>query len=363
MESLGERLKTSREERGWDYDYISRETNIATRYLEALEREDFSSFPGEPYVLGFLKSYGEFLEINPEELLSLYRSLKIQEQPVPVEELLKTPSPLPKILGVAAIILAILGLAAGAVYLIPRLPERTQVTHPPARTALEYTMSADFLERRFFPGDYILVTNGYESHRLVFSSLGDAVTITTPRGPVMLDLGQEVTVNLSDSEFTELRIFAADFVRHNSASGALLRFEQTAFSPQNLTNPIPDITPEAFAPGREMITIIPPSPSAFPFTLQASFQDFCLFRYEILFEPGRQGRSEHFYQRTQEISITAQNGIRLGISNARAVRLQVVGGGRVVPFEAGGPGEVVAADLRWIRDEDNRFRLVLIRLD
>ena len=363
MESLGEKLRIVREERAWTHDYVSRETNIATRYLEALEKEDFSCFPGEPYVLGFLKSYGEFLEINPEELLSLYRSHKIQEQPVPVEQLLKPHSALPKIIGVIVIILVILGLAAGAMYfnLIPRRPERTQAIQPAVRTALEYTMSADFLERRFFPGDSILVTNGIESHRLVFASLGHTVTITTPQGPVMLDLGQEVTVNLSDNEFTELRIIAADFVRNNSTLGALLRFEQASL-PQTFIPPPPDISPETFA-AREMLTIIPSSPNAFPFTLQATFLDFCLFRYEILFEPARQGRSEHFYQRTQELSITAQNGIRLGISNARAVRLQVVGGGRIVPFEAGGPGEVVAADLRWIRDEDNRFRLVLIRLD
>ena len=93
------------------------------------------------------------------------------------------------------------------------------------------------------------------------------------------------------------------------------------------------------------------------------FQSYCLFRYEILFERDRPGRNEQYYQRAQELSIQAQNGIRLGISNAQAVRLQVVGGGRTIPFEAGGPGEVVAADLRWVRDEDNRFRLVLIRLD
>jgi len=312
-------------------------------------------------VLGFLRTYSEFLDLNPDEILSLYRSLKIQEQPVPVEQLLKPPSALPKIVGVVAVVLALIGIAVGVVYFIPRLPQRVQNSSPPARAALEYTMTADFLERRFFPGDSILITNGTESHRLMFASLGDAITITTPRGPVMLDLGQEVTVNLSDNEFSELRIIAADFVRNNSASGALLRFEQASF--HQPFSPLPPVAPEAFAPGREMLTIIPPSPSAFPFTLQAVFQDLCLFRYEILFEPARQGRSEQFYQRTQELSITAQNGIRLGISNARAVRLQVVGGGRTIPFEAGGPGEVVAADLRWIRDEDNRFRLVLIRLD
>jgi hypothetical protein len=102
---------------------------------------------------------------------------------------------------------------------------------------------------------------------------------------------------------------------------------------------------------------------AFPFTLQAVFQGYCLFRHEILFERDRQGRNEQYYQRSDEINITAQNGIRLGISNAQAVKLQVIGAGRTVPFEAGGAGEVVAADLRWVRDDENRYRLVLLRLE
>jgi len=124
-----------------------------------------------------------------------------------------------------------------------------------------------------------------------------------------------------------------------------------------------NIPAEPISGARESVTIIPSVISAFPFTLRAVFQGYCLFRYEILFERDRQGRSEQYYQRSEEINITAQNGIRLGISNAQAVRLQVIGGDRTVPFETGGAGEVVAADLRWVRDEDNRYRLVLIRLD
>jgi hypothetical protein len=105
------------------------------------------------------------------------------------------------------------------------------------------------------------------------------------------------------------------------------------------------------------------SPNAYPFTLQVVFQGYCLFRYEILFERDRPGRSEQYYQRSEELSLTAQNGIRLGISNARAVMLQVIAGGRTIPLEVGGPGEVVAAELRWVRDEDNRYSLALIRLE
>ena len=84
MESLGNKLKTAREAKGLSYDTVSRDTNISSRYLEALEKEDFSGFPGEPYVLGFLRNYSEYLGLNPDELQSLYRSLKLQEQPIPV---------------------------------------------------------------------------------------------------------------------------------------------------------------------------------------------------------------------------------------------------------------------------------------
>jgi len=217
VESLGNKLKSIREAKGWTYEYISRETNISARYLEALEREDFSCFPGEPYVKGFLKNYGEYLGINSDELLSLYRSLRLQEQPIPVEQLLKGPSPLPKILGVVAIFLAVMAVAGGAIFVINRLPKKGPAPVAEERTALEYTLTADFLERRFYPGDSILVSVDHNSYKLVFSNLSDAITITTPRGNLMLDLGQEVMVDLNDDGFHELRITAADYVKNNSS--------------------------------------------------------------------------------------------------------------------------------------------------
>jgi cytoskeletal protein RodZ len=362
VESLGNKLKEARESKGLTYEYISRDTNISSKYLEALEKEDYSPFPGEPYILGFIKNYGEYLGLDPEELMSLYRSIKLREQPVPVEQLLRKSSPLPKIFKVLVICLAALALVGGAGYFIYRLPKKTSTTQQTARTAAEYVLNNDFFERRLYPGDSILVVEGSNSYKLVFSSLSDAITITTPRGPVMLDLGQEVTVVLNDNGFTELRIIAADFVKNDSASGALLRFEQTVLP--EAAGPPPEIPPETLVgAGREAATVIFSSPNAYPFTLQAVFQGYCLFRYEILFERDRPGRNEQYYQRSEEINIPAQNGIRLGISNAQAVKFQVIGGGRTVPLETGGAGEVVAADLRWVRDEDNRYRLILIRLD
>jgi hypothetical protein len=119
---------------------------------------------------------------------------------------------------------------------------------------------------------------------------------------------------------------------------------------------------QGIIPGSRPIVLFN-SPNAYPFTLQVAFQGYCLFRWEILFERDRPGRNEQYFQYSDELTIQANNGIRLGLSNAHAVRFQVIGGGRTVSLEPGGPGEVVVADLRWVRDEDNRYQLVFTRLE
>jgi cytoskeletal protein RodZ len=366
VESLGEKLKTAREAKGLNFDQVSRETNIAGRYLEALEAEDFSSFPGEPYVTGFLRNYSEYLGLEPQELLSLYRSLKIQEQPVPVEQLLKSPSPLPRILITIAVALAVLGAAGGGVFFFINRPRKAAAETPVRRPVSEFVMNTESLERRLYTGDSVLVPLDANQYKIELSNMGEALTVTTPAGAVILDLSQKVTVDLNSDGIAELLITAADFVKNNSAAGALLRFELNntlAFDPAASVPEAGAVPADPGASGLSGAVVIFSSPSAYPFTLQSVFQGYCMFRWEILFERDRRDRNEQYFQRSDELNIQAQNGVRIWVSNAQAAKLQVIGGGRTVPLELGGAGEVVVADIRWVRDDENRYRLVLARLE
>lgn len=87
MDSLGDRLKEAREERGLSIDQVSRDTNISKSFIAAIEMEDFSGFPGETYVIGFIRNYSEYLGFRGDEFVTLYKNLVIQEQPLPLEEL------------------------------------------------------------------------------------------------------------------------------------------------------------------------------------------------------------------------------------------------------------------------------------
>ena len=365
MHSLGEKLRTAREEKNLSLDQASRDTNIAVRYLQALEAENFSDFPGEPYITGFLRNYGTYLELNVQELLSLYRAFRIQEQPVPVEQLLRSPSKLPKVIVTVAIILIILGIGGGgAYYYFFARPNRPAPELPTIRAPAEYVMSGNTLERRLYSGDSILVPVETSQYKLELTNLGEAVTIRTPGGPVILDLSQEANIDLTNNGIPDLRITIIDFAKNNASMGVLLRFDMVSFiAADPVAEGMQDSVQAISAAGLANTRVILSSPNPYPFTLQSQFLGYCMFRWEILFERDRRDRNERYFQRSDELSIQAQNGIRIWTSNAQAARFQVIGGGQTVPLELGVAGEVVVADVRWVRDEDNRYRLVLVRLE
>jgi len=355
VESLGDKLKTAREGKGISLDDAGKDTKITIRYLEALEKEDFSGFPGEAYITGFLRNYGAYLDLDVQELLSLYYALKIQEQPIPEQLLKKTPQILPKIIIGILLGLIIAGVGGRAVYYFLNRPKVSRVTGPIIRDPTAYIMDGESFERRFYKGDSILVPAGTDQFKLELLSIGEEVTIHTPNGPVTVNLSQEANVELGKNA-PELRISAMDYTRNNADMGVLLRLELDV-------GQIPNAPAIPSAAGQTASTMIFVSPNPYPFTLQSSFQNFCMFRWEILMERDRRDRTERYFQRGEESSIQAQNGIRLWVSNAQAVKFQVIGGGKTVPIEIGGPGEVVVADIRWVRDDENRYRLVVLRLE
>jgi cytoskeletal protein RodZ len=368
VESLGDKLKSTRESKGYTFDYISRETNIATRYLEALETENFEVFPGEPYLQGFLRNYGEYLGLEANELFSLYRALKIQEQPVPVEQLLRSPSKAPKIFMITLLVLGGLAAVFAGIRFFGDIFIKTNVAEKIEQPQMVYTLEGSFFDRRLYRGDSLLIPLEGTQYKIELQNLGEAVTLSTPVGNVILDLGQERNVDINNDGHEDIRISAEEFSRDDPAMGVHLRFDIIAaqgipgddvFGEETYNDSLPQTA--AGNPANSQV-ILGPS-NAYPFTIQASFQSYCMFRWEILRENDRQGRQEQYYIRTDTLDIQAQNGVRIWVSNAMAVKLQVIGGGRAVPLDIGGAGEVVVAEIRWVRDDDGRFRLRFIRID
>ena len=74
MPPIGETLREARLRRSVDIAEVSASTKIRTKYLRALETEEFDQLPGPTYVRTFLRTYAEYLGLDPHLLVEEYRT-------------------------------------------------------------------------------------------------------------------------------------------------------------------------------------------------------------------------------------------------------------------------------------------------
>jgi cytoskeleton protein RodZ len=73
MPAFGENLRREREMRGVSLEEISSVTKISLRFLEAIEREDFSKLPGGIFSRSFIRSYARYLGLDEERVVAEFQ--------------------------------------------------------------------------------------------------------------------------------------------------------------------------------------------------------------------------------------------------------------------------------------------------
>ena len=74
LTGIGADLRDARLGRGHSIEDCQRATRISRRYLEALEEEDFSALPAPVFARGFLRSYAQFLGLDPTAMVARFPS-------------------------------------------------------------------------------------------------------------------------------------------------------------------------------------------------------------------------------------------------------------------------------------------------
>ena len=70
---IGDVLKRTRARRKIDIQTVEDQTKIRTKYLRALENEEWDVLPGPAYAKGFLRTYAQFLGLDGDALVDEYR--------------------------------------------------------------------------------------------------------------------------------------------------------------------------------------------------------------------------------------------------------------------------------------------------
>ena len=417
MESLGQKLREAREAHSYSVEQIARDTHISKQYLEALELENFSILPGDTYVVGFLRNYAEYLGLDPEELVALYKNIRIQEQPMPMSELLQRPRRRAPsrimLLALLALVLVAGGVFLIVRFLLPRGPAEAVREKPRAvSTEASYVLKDEAITRWFNQDDTIDVPLGSEQYRIRLTAVGDRLTLRVPGGTVELAVSQDRQVDLDGDGRNDIRLQLNDLDVTASTRRANLSLYKLTKGPgeeaglaaaptpgapagaqAGAAAPTPGAqagtqagaaAPVGAAPGAAAPAAAPPAatpavaevpaaaPAALagsgtpldlesasapsPFRLSINFRGYCLLRYLA----DGDTRDERFFHKGETFALDAKQEVRLWVSNAGALRLSVAG----KEVELGRAGEVVSRTLKWTESpESGGYRLQLLASD
>lgn len=92
MESLASYLKSAREKKKVTLEQIARDTRISLRHLRSLEEGRYSELPGGMYNRAFLRTYCDYVGIDPAEGLTRYEA----ESAPPKEKIAKAKPNVPQ---------------------------------------------------------------------------------------------------------------------------------------------------------------------------------------------------------------------------------------------------------------------------
>lgn len=73
MITVGEILKTEREKQGLSFQEIEKKIRVRSKFLSALEKNDWTLFSSNVYVSGIIKNYANFLGLDADRALAFFR--------------------------------------------------------------------------------------------------------------------------------------------------------------------------------------------------------------------------------------------------------------------------------------------------
>ena len=365
MESFGQILLTTREKLGIDINKAERETSISKEYIAALEEENISIFPGEPYLVGFLRNYSEYLGLDAKYMISLYKAKMIQEAPIP-EGLLKADPPKflkPLIISLASA-LVVAGIVVVCLFTFKKEPESANEILVESKKGAEYQLTAMPIQKRIYKDDTLKVVLNNETVEMTVAGTKNFLSLNTPVGLQIIELGEEIELNVDGKDKNDIVVFLSDISKNDEQKGAEVRM--FTLDPNQVASAEPTVNVGEIQHASEIEQkqtsnqiVLFEGNRAYPFTIDATFRGACLFRYA----PDRKDSVEDYFTTGDRFVTTVNNTIRVWMSNANALKLQVIGDGRTESIEVGRPGQVLVQDIKWIKDYDGKYKLVVLEVD
>lgn len=363
MESYGEQLRQAREAKNLDLDRVAREISIERRYLEGLEDEDKDVFPGEAYLTGFLRNYANYLDLDPDFLLKLYHNKQLQEAPIPEGLFAKPKSKflIPAIVIPITLILSTIIIVTILLFTKKKVDPDSDVIISNKTGSHKYELGDEKFSQRVYKGDQFVIPT--ENNTQIILTVRDTLSsfgLDTPSGVYYVELSEEAELDINGDNISDMILYVSDISSTDETRGA----EVTVLLRHGIAVHVEEVNVEEIPFASEIKSkypqkVIHEDNRAYPFTINASFRGPCLFRDKV----DNDRAVETYFSRGEVFTATPHNGIRLWISNANAVKFTIIADSKSYDLDIGASGQIYVEDIKWIKDTDGRYKLVVIELD
>mgnify|MGYP005832174531 CR=1 FL=1 len=386
MNEIGPIFREARTRTGKTIEEAVRETKIAKKYLIAIENEDFDVFPGETYLIGFMRNYAQFLGIDPDEVVHRYRDLKIQEQPSPIEQLMVRPVNVKRYVLLVVIALMVI---ASVIFVVKSRGKVKKVLPQEVFTKAEeektqpaeniVVFEEEELIRDFLKGDVIEIQQGGTTYRIQIESIGETLNFSIGDLRFMLSTNERVEidfdrdgkkdvlmrtnrlgegkVNLTLKKLYRIGKFGT-LAEVGSESKAQENKTSTGKKSESSGSPEVVLIKE-----EDVLQKVPIAPKT-GFQIVSSYEKTeinsvmkasgtCYFGYIV----DEEEKKEALLRKGDELRLSARDIMRIMVANPGVLELNI----NEIPLVLGKRGEVVAKVIRWYRDADNKdlYHLVI----
>lgn len=372
MNQLGPIFRDARMKSDKTIDDAVRETKIAKKYLTAIENEDFDIFPGETYLIGFLRNYAQFLGLDPDEMVIKYRDYKIQEQPAPIEQLTARPRNTRRNILLVFVILIVAGAAS---YIIfggrdkeeadkkkRELKQEEAEVSAPVEGKREIVFEEEEITRDFEKGDIIRMFHKGKEHVITIDGIEEELNFSIGSIPFTLSSDERVEIDFDRDGRKDLLI-RTNILGEGTVNLTMKRLYKARVEDSEIPLSTEDAALNAPSGPPEVIIIkeggllskelIAPKTG---FQVVSGYEKAditALFRAKATVYCGYtvdgEEKQEVLLKSGDEIPLNAKEIIRITVANAGGVDMEI----NSIPVVLGESGQVVAKVVQWYRDAED----------
>ncbi len=358
MELLGEFLKETRIKKNISLDQIAEDTNITKRYLEALENEEFSIFPGETYLKGFLRTYCNYLKLDANDIIKRYEKIKMAETPTPIEQLIPKPKlNFKPLITISFLLLFISGITFGTIMVIKNISknkkndifaknENKKDKKNNNEEIITYKMSQKEHEKIFIlkKNDIIEIATEYGKYNIKIKQLSPTVVISDSNEEKnYLIKGHHYKVDIDNDQNDDIEM-TLNFWDNEIANITMKIIDKQEKLAANL-KAIKGVNPEALAIKNEIEKI----------KFSINIQSPTFLRYKI----DEQKEVEGFYK--NKTNITADKRVIIWMANSGVVKYYFPNYEKT--FLPGKLGEVAVKLIEWHKLPSDEYELRISSLN